>query len=72
MTGPVAPVGPSGPVGPVAPVVPAEETAHIVWVGHRPLDLRRHPQPEWAQPVRIPAHAFAPRLPHLDVVLPPV
>ncbi|WP_053082619.1 Hint domain-containing protein [Methylobacterium platani] len=54
-----------------AVVTAAGETAHIVWVGHRHLDLRRHPQPERAQPVRIAAHAFGPGLPHRELVVSP-
>src|SRR5690242_2264250 len=39
----------------------------VVWVGHRHLDCRRYPAQSKAWPVRILAHAFAPRVPERDV-----
>ncbi|WP_048464706.1 Hint domain-containing protein, partial [Methylobacterium aquaticum] len=54
-----------------AVVTAAGETVAICWVGHRRLDLRRHPRPERAHPVRIAAHAFGPGRPHRDLVVSP-
>ncbi|WP_179945814.1 Hint domain-containing protein, partial [Methylobacterium indicum] len=54
-----------------AVVTASGETVAVAWVGHRHLDLRRHPQPERAQPVRVAAHAFGPGLPHRDLVVSP-
>jgi hypothetical protein len=46
-------------------------TAPIVWIGQRHIDCRRHPEPSMIWPVRVSAHAFAPRMPDRDVVLSP-
>ncbi|WP_167350116.1 Hint domain-containing protein, partial [Methylobacterium platani] len=54
-----------------AVVTASGETVRVQWVGHRHLDLCRHPQPERAQPVRIAAHAFGSGLPHRDLVVSP-
>nr|WP_203159113.1 Hint domain-containing protein [Methylobacterium aquaticum] len=54
-----------------AGVTASGETVAVAWVGHRHLDLRRHSQPERAQPVRVAAHAFGPGLPHRDLVVSP-
>ncbi|MBW4024130.1 MAG: hypothetical protein HIU92_13560 [Proteobacteria bacterium] len=43
----------------------------IIWVGHRRLDCRRHPDPARIRPVRIRAHAFGPGLPGRDLYLSP-
>jgi hypothetical protein len=43
----------------------------VRWIGHRRLDLRRHPEPAAVQPVRILAHAFAQGQPRRDVLLSP-
>ncbi|WP_245442831.1 Hint domain-containing protein [Methylobacterium terrae] len=54
-----------------AVVTASGETVRIAWVGHRHVDLRRHPHPERAQPVLIAADAFGPGLPHRDLVVSP-
>lgn len=46
-------------------------TAPIVWIGHRHVDCRRHPEPANVWPVRVSAHAFGPRMPNRDLVLSP-
>ena len=46
-------------------------SAVVRWVGHRRVDLRRHPQPEAARPVRVRADAFGPGLPRRDLRLSP-
>jgi collagen type I/II/III/V/XI/XXIV/XXVII alpha len=46
-------------------------TAPVVWIGHRRVDCRRHPEPAKVWPVRIEAHAFGPRMPHNDLWLSP-
>ena len=45
--------------------------APVIWVGHRHVDCRRHPDPEKVWPVRVAAHAFGPRLPARDLFLSP-
>ena len=43
--------------------------APVRWIGHRHLDLRRHPRPWEVHPVRIGADAFAPGMPHADLLV---
>jgi hypothetical protein len=43
----------------------------IIWVGHRRIDCRRHPDPQQVCPVRIVAGAFGPDQPCRDLFLSP-
>jgi hypothetical protein len=58
-------------VGDRVPVLLGERHARVIWRGHRRVDVRRHPRPLDVQPVRVCAGAFAPGLPHRDLVLSP-
>ncbi|MEJ0019256.1 MAG: Hint domain-containing protein [Acetobacteraceae bacterium] len=46
-------------------------TLPVVWIGHRGVDCRRHPDPASVWPVRIAAHAFAAGVPQHDLYLSP-
>ena len=46
-------------------------SAAVRWVGHRRLDLRRHPCPQSVRPVRVRAGSFGGGLPVRDLVLSP-
>jgi len=43
----------------------------VRWIGWRSLDLRRHPHPAAAQPIRIVTDAFAPGIPRRDLLVSP-
>jgi hypothetical protein len=43
----------------------------VKWVGHRRIDLTRHPRPEAMAPIRIERDAFADNMPHTDLLLSP-
>lgn len=43
----------------------------VVWIGHRTIDCRRHPDPPAILPVRVAADAFGPGLPRRDLFLSP-
>ncbi len=49
----------------------AGEVREIVWIGQRRIDVRRHPEPARACPVRVEAHAFAPGAPRRTLLLSP-
>jgi ELWxxDGT repeat protein len=46
-------------------------TRGIVWIGHRSVDIARHPRAHDVTPVRVAPHAFGPGLPHTALRLSP-
>jgi hypothetical protein len=52
-------------------VLTADGPRPIRWLGHRRVDCRHHPRPAEIWPVRVAAHAFAPRTPERDLFLSP-
>jgi autotransporter passenger strand-loop-strand repeat protein len=58
-------------VGDLVRTVLGKAWASIVWVGHREVDCRHHPQPRNVWPVRVAAGAFGPGRPHSDLFLSP-
>jgi hypothetical protein len=43
----------------------------VRWIGHRNVDLAKHPDPDAVHPIRICAGAFGPDRPHRDLILSP-
>jgi hypothetical protein len=58
-------------VGARVPTCIGRRLAEVIWIGHRTVDCRRHPRPSDVQPIRIVRNAFAPGVPHCDVLLSP-
>jgi len=47
------------------------ETREVHWIGHRRVDLTRHPDPALVLPVRIASHAVAENKPYRDLLVSP-
>ena len=52
-------------------VTTSGEHRPIRWIGHRSLDITRHPDPASVWPVLIKADSFGPSLPHRDLCVSP-
>lgn len=46
-------------------------TRPIIWIGHRTIDIARHPRAQDVTPIRVAPHAFGPGLPHTALRLSP-
>jgi collagen type I alpha len=58
-------------VGDRVRTVPQGRFEPVIWIGHRRVDCRRHPDPRQVRPVRIAAHTFGRGLPKRDLYLSP-
>jgi hypothetical protein len=58
-------------VGDRVRTVPQGRFEPVIWIGHRRVDCRRHPDPRQVRPVRIAAHSFGRGLPKRDLYLSP-
>jgi hypothetical protein len=47
------------------------EDRPIIWIGHRTIDLARHPHPARVQPIRIAADSLGDNVPHRELQLSP-
>jgi hypothetical protein len=56
---------------PVGVEAHAQATRTAVWIGHRHVDLTRHPDSDRVRPIRIAAHAMAPNAPERDLLVSP-
>ncbi len=52
-------------------VITRDGAMPIRWIGHREIDLARHPHPDRARPVRIRRGAFADDVPQRDLLISP-
>ena len=57
--------------GDVVCTVLGGDTAEVIWVGHRTVDCRNHPDPAKVWPVRVSANAFGRGMPAADLMLSP-
>ena len=58
-------------VGDLVPAYHGGALRRVVWTGQTRIDLDRHPEPGKVAPVRVVADAFAPGVPHRDLVVSP-
>ncbi len=58
-------------IGDLLPVIDNATLRPIVWIGHRHVDCRRHPNPRAVWPIRVAAGAFGKGLPARDLMLSP-